>query len=186
MTKEKPRAVTRSELVIQTWKKLKSDSVGAPELEEIQRALTARFGNSAVESPATIARTLADVGVPLRHPEVLDFDTLWRDQRSLDPGELDFSTIDATRVSIRALNTVWDSFKGQKDAKRLASFQSLLTSIRQQLRLVAGSKTATEQRKKVAIESELWLGIWLQNPDIFEDWLELRMNSVQFQTIFGK
>jgi hypothetical protein len=189
MRKDKPRAITRSELVLETWTSLNSESLGANELEEIQKELAARLGDSGVESPASIARSLADIGVPLRHPEVLDYDTVWRDAHSLDSlglGELDFSTIEAAVISVKKLNTLRDRLKDQKDTKGLANMRTLVPSLRQQLRLIASSKTVSEQRKKVAVEAEQWLDVWLQNPRIFEDWLALRMNSNEFQTVFGK
>lgn len=189
MIKNKHRLITRAELVLETWTSLNSESLGARELEEIQKALAARFGDSGVESPASIARTLADIGVPLRHPEVLDYDTVWRDAHSLDSlgcGELDFSTIEAAVISMKKLNTVCERLKDQQDTKGLANLRTLVSALRQQLRLISNSKTASERRQKLAIEAEQWLDVWQQNPRIFEDWLALRMNSNEFQTVFGK
>lgn len=189
MIKDQSRAVTSSELVVETWKRLDSEALGAPELEEIQKVLAATFGPSGVESPASIARTLADIGVTLRHPEVIHFDTAWRDAQSFDSlgfGELDFNTIEASAVSVNTINRVWALLEEQKDARRLANLQRMVSAIRQQLRLLSRSKAVSEQRKKVALEAELWLGIWLQNPQIFEDWRGLRMNSEEFQRVFGQ
>jgi len=189
MSKEKPKAVTRLDVVIETWRNLKSDSVGACELEEIQRVLAVRLGDAAVQSPASIARTLADIGAPLRHPEVLDFDTVWREAHSVNSfefGELDFRTIETAVGSVKTLDTLWDRLKEQKDAKGLASLRTLVLAIRQQLRLLSRSRKGSRQRKKVALEVEQWLGVWLQNPQIFADWLELRMNSAEFRSAFDK
>jgi len=189
MSKDKARRVTRSELVVETWKKLNSESLGAPELEEIQKVLASTFGESGVEGPASIARTLADTGVTLRHPEILDFDSAWRDGQSFDSmgcGELDFNTMEATVVSLNTLNSLSDRLEEQQDARGKANLRALVAAIRQQLRLLSRSKAVSELRKKAATEADLWLGIWLQNPQIFEDWRELRMNSEEFRRVFGK
>lgn len=189
MTKDKARRVTRSELVVETWNKLNSESLGASELEEIQKALVSTFGESGVEGPASIARTLADTGVTLRHPEILDFDSAWRDVHSFDSmgcGDLDFNTIEATVVSLNTLSSLLDRLEEQQDARGKATFRAMVAAIRQQLRLLSRSKAVSELRKKAAIEADQWLGIWLQNPQIFEDWRELRMNSEEFRRVFGK
>jgi len=41
-------------------------------------------------------------------------------------------------------------------------------------------------RKPTELASEIvqWLAIWLQNPEIFEDWSELRQNSLEFRERF--
>jgi len=71
---------TKRDLIIELWEALDCESVGARELEQIQNAVAEKFGEGAVDSPASIARVLADEGAVLRHPEVLDFDTKWRER----------------------------------------------------------------------------------------------------------
>lgn len=189
MSKDKPKPLTRSEVVVEAWKRLNSDSLGAQELEQIQKMLATKFGDSGVESPVSIARTLAEFGVPLRHPEVLDYDILWRDANSFESlscGPIDFSTIEASVASLKALNSLWDRLTVQNDSKGLARLQRVVSDIREQLRLLSRSKRVSGERKKVAIEAESWLRIFLQNPQIFQDWLELRLNSVEFQRAFVK
>jgi hypothetical protein len=41
-------------------------------------------------------------------------------------------------------------------------------------------------RKPTEVSKEIvqWLAIWLQNPDIFEDWSDLRQNSPEFRERF--
>ena len=187
MSKDKVKPLTRSELVVETWKRLNSESLGSPEIEEIQKVQEVTLGDRGVESPASIARTLADIGVRLRHPDILDSDSAWRNANSfdsLDCGELDFDTIDACVRSVQTLSRLWDRLEKQHDARCLATVRTMILAIRQQLRLLSRSKTVSEQRKRVAVEAELWLGIWLQNPRIFDDWRDLRMNSPEFQRVF--
>jgi hypothetical protein len=75
-TNSRPRPVR--ELIIECWQQLDREFLGASELQEIQRSVQA----SGLElAPSLIARTLADVGVRLRHPEVIDCDALWRAQQ---------------------------------------------------------------------------------------------------------
>src|SRR5882724_7816962 len=71
---------TSHESIIEEWEDLDCESVGARELEQIQEVLREMFGEGACDSPASIARTLADEGAVLRHPEVFDYDTQWRER----------------------------------------------------------------------------------------------------------
>src|ERR1051325_10610448 len=68
---------TRELLIIDAWKPLDKEVVGASELESIRETIVDRFGTDA--SPASIARALADHGVPLGHPGVLQADVRWRE-----------------------------------------------------------------------------------------------------------
>ena len=87
-------ARNKRDLIIEVWEYLDCESVGASELEQIQQALTEKFGAGALTSPASIARTVADEGAALRHPEVFQCDLKWREQNLKKwefREELDFS-----------------------------------------------------------------------------------------------
>src|SRR5712691_6248647 len=100
-----PRA-TKRDLVIAVWEALDCESVGAKELEQIQRSVAERFGESAVESPAALARQLANEGARLHHPEVLQADAKWRERKLLRAavrGELTFSSLTVASESMAEL-----------------------------------------------------------------------------------
>jgi len=73
-------ARNKRDLIIEVWEYLDCESVGASELEQIQQALTEKFGAGALTSPASISRIVADEGAVLRHREVFQCDVKWREQ----------------------------------------------------------------------------------------------------------
>src|SRR5258708_11154408 len=80
---------TKRGLIIEAWNGLGRAMVGEHELREIQRLVRSQFGAGADESPAAIARVLADEGAELRHPEVIEFDARWREAKiEKDSGQL--------------------------------------------------------------------------------------------------
>src|SRR5439155_18104860 len=91
--RQKDSARTRNELTIEVWVGLGRAAVGENELGEIQRAIAKRFGAGAVDSPAAIARLLADEGAELRHPEIIEFDARWREAQ-IAKDAADFSVFD--------------------------------------------------------------------------------------------
>src|SRR5215207_11001468 len=101
--------VTREQLILELWERLAADFVGAAELGEIQRVL----GTKGVsESPASIARVLADHGARLSHPEVLDADVRWRERNALfTPEELTFGTLEAATALIEKIERLRAQFE---------------------------------------------------------------------------
>ena len=85
MAQKEWEARTKRELMIEVWEHLDCESVGAKELEAVREAVRERFGEGAVESPARVARVLADEGAELRHAEVLAMDVQWRTQDPYEP-----------------------------------------------------------------------------------------------------
>lgn len=178
MAANQRKPLTQSELIVQYWTQLEDDSAGASELKRISDALHERFGASAM-GPAAIARVLADEGVRLRHPEILDADALWREQGSCPILPQPFETIDDAFIAvgnIECLSLLPDHSKRLKTA---------VLTLRDELALIAKSPIASAQAREVAAELAEWLRIWLQNPAIFEDWLSLRQKSPEFVQKFS-
>ena len=90
MEERKWKARTKRDLMIEVWEHLDCETVGASELEEIARVVRERYGEGAVDSPAAIARLLADEGAELRHAEVLQLDAR---QRAAHPYEAMFRNV---------------------------------------------------------------------------------------------
>jgi len=180
------RARTKEDLIIEVWEHLDCESVGARELEQIQKAVSETFGEGAVQSPAAIARTVADEGALLRHPEVLEFDTRWRRQQLsalISPDELDFSDLVESAKSITKLDDLRQRFEGEGDEIRLRKLLQLVMSIKGEFQQLSKSKIVAEKRRVEARELVQWLTVWLQEPNMFEDWLDLRRRSPEFRQL---
>ncbi len=183
MTEKKQRAQTKQEFIIDAWKQMDRESVGASELEAIQWAIVGKFGEGAVESPASIARTLADHGARLRHPEILACDTRWRENRAFGlfaPGELDFATVGAASSSVDKLDALRRQFEQENDTIGLGQLRDLVLQIKRELKLLGRAVGTDESTRYVTQEVVQWLTVWLQNPLIFGDWLSLRRRSSDF------
>lgn len=188
MNRKSWRAKTRDELAIEVWEALDCESVGTPELKEIQRIIEERFGRGAVESPAAIARTLADEGAVLRHPEVLEFDSEWRIEHASEFSEIDdleFSSLESAALSLYRLELWRTEIGTRSDGPGLKSLLDLVSEYRRDVLLVAGSKIANAATRAEAREIALWMRVWLEQPDLFADWLSLRSSSPEFLQKFG-
>jgi hypothetical protein len=160
--------------------------VGARELEQIQQALHGKLGAGAIESPAAIARVVADEGAALRHPEVFECDLKWREGKLATTfNHLDFSSFDSALESFAELEGRRVS-EEQKDYTVLRLLRETIAGARQDALLVARSKVIPDSQQAEAKEISEWLRVWLVAPELFRDWLDLRMRSAEFQKKFGR
>lgn len=151
------------------------ECAGAAEIDRIRQALVDRFGAQARESPAAIARTLADNGVRLKHPEILETDVRWREAFALFTAEeLNFASIDAALAWIEKLAALPQS----------TECRGFVLQLKPELELVATSRQIPLPERLIAAEVAQWLTVWLQNPQIFTDWLALRRESAEFRDRF--
>ncbi len=194
--------------MIEVWEALDCESVGARELEQIQKALGERFGEGALASPAAIARMVAQEGAVLRHPEVFECDLQWRKrllERSVLEERLDFTSlasafesvvkIEETRMRLRGTGEKGKGAIGEKgkgaggsraneNAGELKELREIVVAAREESLLRARSKILAEEQGRQAKEISDWLSVWLRAPELFSDWLDLRRRSPEFRRKF--
>lgn len=184
---EKWKARTKRDLMIEVWEHLDCESVGARELEQIAAAVSERFGAGALESPAVIARILADEGAELRHAEVLELDVR---ERSLDPYDamfrnvLKFSTFEQAANSIKQLDNLRKKFAREKDRAGLHKVRETALKGKQRAEMIARNGNVAERKRAEKAEIAEWFTVWLQAPEIFTGWLELRQRAPDFREKF--
>jgi hypothetical protein len=187
MAQKEWQARTKRELMIEVWEYLDCESVGAKEVEAVREAVRERFGEGAVESPTRVARVLADEGAELRHQEILEMDARWRTQ---DPYEaafrnvLKFSTFEEAAQSIRRLDNLRKQFRRKNDREGLRRVQETVLKGKQRAQMIARNQSVNERKREEKAEMAEWFTVWLNQPDIFEDWLALRLTSKDFRERF--
>ena len=174
------RQSTKQQVILQEWGRLKTDLVGSSELTRINEVLVQIFGPGGAETPASLARLLADHGARLKHPEVLETDTRWREQRLgllFAHGEIDFTTMASSLESISKLDDLYRQFRSEGDEAGLEQLRELAKEVKAELSRLPITSLAAEVCE--------WLTIWLQTPQMFVEWLDLRLKSPGFQAKFG-
>jgi hypothetical protein len=179
------RARTMTDLIVEVWEALDCESVGRHELERIAKELLEKFGAGVSQSPAAIARTLAEEGAVLRHPEVFEWDSEWRKQRLAQTKlgtELSFSSLPEALASFEKLETKRHEL--DNNGKELERLRLIVISARQQCHLTAQSTVLSSEQREEAKEISEWLAVWLRSPQLFPDWLDLRMRAAEFKKKF--
>ena len=170
---------TKYQIIVDVWERMEKDVVGASELQLIQQALAVRFGT--IVSLVSIARTLADHGARLGHPDILGADLEWRQRTSLfTPEDLTFGNLEAAMSLIEKIEALRENL--QNDKPMLEHLRQSVQQIKNELDVLAASGRVGQSH--LAQEVGQWLTIWLQNPQIFPEWLALRRNTPDFRERF--
>ena len=180
---------TKTDLIIEVWEKLDCESVGATEISAIEVVVLERFGDGAVESPMIIARVLADEGAELRHSEIMELDVQRRLESPYDAmfrNILKFADFKQTLISIRRLENLRRKFTKENDREGLRLLRETAIEGKRRAQMIAGNEKVSDEKRAEKQEIAEWFTIWLQNPEIFENWIILRQNSPDFIERFSK
>ena len=183
---------TKRELIVAHWRRLRRPAAGAAELKAIQEKLGKRFGADNGESPAAIARVLADEGAELRHPEIIEFDAEWREQRiksqkqqSPESDTTEHLTFERAEQLINRWEELRKSSDQTPDPNSIQLVRDAAIAARKRAQLLAGRKSLNEEKRAEQLEIAEWLGVWIKTPNLFADWLELRRRAGEFRRKFG-
>lgn len=190
------RPTSKRDLIVTIWRESGAARVGRAELRAIQRALAKEFGDGSVQSPASIARVLADEGAELKHPEVIEFDAKWR-QAQIDAEENRFRklnvalsksplSIEKGETLLQDLESLRVQFGESEDRQALQRLKDLAIEVRQAAQALSKNRKMDEFAKREQKEIAQWLSVWLQTPDLFAQWLELRKRSPEFRKTFRR
>lgn len=98
---------------------------------------------------------------------------------------LHFATLAETEACLRRLDELWRRFKAEEmhaQAERVVATARLGV---QRARMIAGNKRVSAARRAEKEEIRQWFRVWIENPEVFFDWLELRKQAPEFVEKFG-
>ena len=183
------KARNKNELIIEVWEKLDCENVGDAEIRAIETAVEDVYGKSAVDSPMVIARLLADEGAELRHSEIM---SLYLERAADRPHDaalrniLDTRDLAATLRSIRNMENLRRKLASDNDKDGLRLLRQDAIAEKDSMAELAGDERANASERTVAAEIAEWLRLWLQSPEVFENWIMLRRKSADFVSKFGE
>jgi hypothetical protein len=179
---------TKTDLMIEVWEKLDCENVGAMEIEAIEIAVEEHFGKGAVDSPMIIARLLADEGAELRHSEIME---LFVKRHAKSPYDamfyniLKMADLAQTAGTIRNLENLRKKLHSENDKEGLRLLKEISIRGKTRAQEMAVDPRLAEAARAENAEIAAWLTLWLQSPELFENWVALRQNSADFKEKFG-
>lgn len=180
-------ARNKTDLIIEVWEKLDCESVGAEEIVAMEQAVLERFGKAAVDSPMVIARLLADEGAVLRHSEIMALHVERASDRPFDPAFrniLNIADLPEAAASLRRLENLRRKYVADqnKEGLRLVRAKGQEGRI-EALEMSKDPRLEPSERARYTEIAE-WLTLWMQSPEMFETWIDLRLSSADFRAKF--
>ena len=180
-------ARNKADLIIEAWEKLDCESVGAEEIRAIENAVLERFGKAALDSPMVIARLLADEGAVLRHSEVMELYTERHADRPHEPAFRNILNIDGlanAASSIRRLENLRRKYAADQNKEGLRLVLEKGREGRAEALGRVNEKRSNDTDRIIYAEIAEWLTLWIQSPEVFETWIDLRISSRDFKEKF--
>ena len=157
---------------------------GRGEIRKIQAHLRKRLGAGGQTSESYVTQVLVDAGGVINYPNPFVSPPLEEPYGSKLEGALRFDNLRATEKSIGRLQNLYMEYLEAQDRRGTVLVRRLMTRGRDRARSLAASPRVTPQKRQEKKEIAGWFGVWLDTPDLFFDWLEIRKSSKEFKRRF--
>lgn len=177
---------SKSELVLDIYDREAMGEVTAREVAIINQALIEEFGEGGAMDPGEIARVLVDEDIPVRYEQIFRMAAL------TDKYETTFSYLPGTdsltdaEATLREIDRLYRVYQRQHDRTGLRYARQAAQAAKGDAEQAAQDAALDEQSQAEQAEIAQWFRVWLQTPDLFEQWLALRQGTNDYRNKFLK
>ncbi|MBL8188494.1 MAG: hypothetical protein JNK38_10830 [Acidobacteria bacterium] len=175
---------TKQQLVLEIYDREAMGEVTAREIEIINQALVAEYGEGGAMEPAEIASILHQEELPIRFDQIFRMDSPTEPYESLIRGLNAGGNFEEAETTLRRIDALYRQFEqaGDKTGMRFARQAAL--RLKQETAALLQSPKLHDVRRAELGEINQWATVWLQSPNLFAQWLELRKASAGYQALF--
>jgi hypothetical protein len=155
----------------------------AAEIEQIRRQMIARHGVAAKTSPEYIVTVLEEAGLRVAMSTNADTEGIYEEEFH---DLLHFSTLEEAEVCIMRLDELVRKFRAENERAAAERVIEVARLGRRRAEMIARNPRVDPTKRAEKEEILNWFLVWLETPDAFFDWLELRKQSPDFRKRFGE
>jgi len=178
------KSKSTKEQVLEVWRALGLERAGEREIRAIQAELARRLGPGPRASRSYVAGVLAGAGMRV---EIDDkYVDPWMDEPYAGrlKGLLEFGDFAKAEDSIRKLDTAYREYRELGDRIGMGLVRTLLLKGKQRAASLASNPRLSPEKREEKREIASWFRVWLEAPELFADWLDLRKESPEFRRRF--
>jgi len=172
---------TKKKLILEVAAELAKPRYTPAEIEQIRRKLIVHLGEKGKTSADYIVSVLEEAGMRVVWNTRSDTEGRYEEEFS---DLLHFSTLDEAEMCLVRLDELLRKFILEADQPAAERVREVARLGRRRAEMISRNHKVDANKRAEKEEIAHWFGIWLETPDAFFDWLEVRKQSPDFQKRF--
>jgi hypothetical protein len=172
---------SKKALILETAREINAQKWTPAEIEQLRRRLISEHGEQGKAGMEYIEDVLKDAGyrvlLTLRDEAEEQYEEEFEDL-------LHFSTLDDAEVSITRLDELMRKFRGRGETAAVERVLNVARLGKRRAEMIARNRKVEKKKRVEKEEIANWFRIWLETPDAFFDWLDVRKQSPEFRATF--
>ena len=172
---------TKKALILEAARSLGKPRFTPAEIEQIRRQLIAQHGAAGKTSPDYVVSVLEEAGMRVAWTTRADAEGQYEEEFA---DLLHFSTLDEAEMCLVRLDELLRKFQTEGERAAAERVREVARLGRRRAEMIARNHKVDAQKRAEKEEIAHWFAIWLETPDAFFDWLEVRKQSPAFREQF--
>lgn len=177
------KSPAKKQMILSVARELNKSVYTPAEIEQIRRKLIAEWGEAGKTSADYIADVLAEARMRVVMSVHVDPQGQYEEEFQ---DLLHFATLEEAEVCLVRLDELLRKFETEGERAGEARVLEIGRLGRRRAEMIARNHKVDAAKRKEKEEVARWFAVWLEQPDAFFDWLEVRKQSPEFRTLFPR
>jgi hypothetical protein len=173
----------KKEMILDAARDLGVEKWTVAEIDQLRRKLLADHGEAGKTGNDYIADVLKSAGWKIQLTDREEAEERFEEEFE---DILHFSTLQDAEVSLTRLDELLRRFRQHGERAAVERVMEIARLGKRRAEMISRNRKVEEQKRKQKKEIAEWFRIWLEAPDTFFDWLNVRKASPEFHATFGE
>src|SRR6202171_1033202 len=172
---------TKKALILQAARAIAAQKFTPAEIEQLRRRLIAEHGEEGKTGTDYIADVLKSAGMRVVLSQQEEAEEQYEEEFE---DLLHFKTLENAELSIMRLDELMRKFQAHGERAAVERVLNVARLGKRRAEMISRHAKVEPHKREEKVEIASWFRIWLETPDAFFDWLEVRKHSPEFQSKF--
>jgi hypothetical protein len=173
---------TKKALILEAARELGIQKWTTAEIDQLRRKLIADHGDAGKSNNDYISDVLKSMGWRVQLSEREEAEERFEEEFE---DILHFRTLQDAEVSITRLDELLRRFQAHHEKAAAERVLEIARLGKRRAEMISHNRKVEAQKREEKREIAEWFRIWLETPEAFFDWLEVRKSSPDFREKFG-
>ena len=174
---------TKKDLIAEAARQLGIQKWTTAEIDQLRRKLQADHGEAGKTGNEYIIEVLKSMGWKMQLTEREEAEERFEEEFE---DILHFKTLQDAEVSLTRLDELWRRFKEHDEQAAAQRVLEIARLGKRRAEMIARNHKVEVKKREEKQEIADWFRIWLETPDAFFNWLDVRKASSSFKEKFGE
>lgn len=173
---------TKKALIVETARELGIQKWTTAEVDQLRRKMLAEHGEAGKSGNDYIAEVLKSMGWKVQLTEREEAEERFEEEFE---DILHFKTLQDAEVSLTRLDELLRRFRAHGEPAAVERVLEIARLGKRRAEMISRNRKVEAHKREEKLEIGEWFRIWLEAPESFFDWLEVRKASPEFLQKFG-